>query len=85
MDPSRVLSAKSEYDQIIISWDRGDSVVEVYHQILYWIKNYKSIIKAQDDISDIYSRMLGHETADVITLDFIYSEKYDTLRNEFNS
>ncbi len=82
MDQYLVEGLKRDYDQIIDYWKKGDNIIEIYHLILYWIQNYKKIIKSQDDINDIYSRMLGNETADLIVLDFMYSEKYIKLRNE---
>jgi hypothetical protein len=51
--------------------------------ILYFLDNYKELIKTQKDVYDIYRRMSDNDETNDIVEDFIYGDRYKILRNEF--
>ena len=75
---------QKEYNEILDSWNKGDSHNDIYHLILYWLEKYKENIKAQEHVNNILERMEFDELHDIVE-DFIYGSKYESLRDEIES
>ena len=74
---------RENFHKIIQSWIDGRSSSDIYHMILYFLDNYKELIKTQKDVYDIYRRMSDNDETNDIVEDFIYGDRYKILRNEF--
>jgi hypothetical protein len=64
-------------------WIDGRSSTDIYHMILYFLNDYKDVIKTQRDVYDIYRRLSNNDETNDIVEDFIYGDRYKNLRNEF--
>jgi hypothetical protein len=78
------MDMQKEYNEILDSWNKGDSHNDIYHLILYWLEKYKENIKAQEHVNNILERMEFDELHDIVE-DFIYGSKYESLRDEIES
>jgi hypothetical protein len=75
---------QNDFLEIFTAWQDEVSSSDIYNMISDWIFQYKSLIQSQTEITDILKRMGSNESVNSIVEDFIYGDRYKSLRKEFN-
>lgn len=75
--------AKEGMEDIIYSWYHGVNINSLNNMIYYWIKKNKIFLHTIPEVKDIFKRMKSLENNRSIVEDFIFGEKYRSLREMF--
>jgi hypothetical protein len=75
--------AKEGIEDIIYCWYKGININCLNNMIYYWIKKNKIFLHTIPEIKDIFKRIKSLENNRLIVEDFIFGEKYQSLREMF--
>lgn len=79
------MSIKKEFNMIFKNFGNTNSYSSTLFLIVEWMNKYKNIITNKPAIIDFLDRVRDptEEIQDIVD-DFLYSDKYRELRNEFS-
>lgn len=79
------MSVKKEFNLIFKRFNEQANYSATSAMLVAWIQKYKDDIQSKDDIEDLLLRMDDptEDLQDIID-DFLYGDRYKTLRNEFS-
>ncbi len=72
--------ARQQLHAIIHAWQVQVSNEDLYEIIIEWVKEYKHLIKNQEFVTEILTRV----DIDEIVKDFVYGSRYTPLRLQFS-
>ena len=76
------MDIQKEFDGIFWLWNKGGSHSDIYHRIVCWLSKYFKEIQTIQEKHDLLQRTEYDELKEIVE-DFIYGERYETLRKEF--
>jgi hypothetical protein len=76
---------RSEYRKIEYAWINNDSVSDIYHMIVNFVKMVTELNDTNDIVDELddLSRRIENDSTNDIVDDFIYGKRYDKIRQKY--